>query len=201
LTAYFYARCYDMKGARTPVILFTGDEGFRDTLPASELTDHFGGLPEGVDAKTVFAELKKKFKGNVFVLFPTFTSSYDAATNRENLNRWRKVLGEENVVSLDSKVAIADVTLGIIAIASGSRTLEEYIQDIKNRPLEMDGVKYAAQSPERLEEVRRSLEAFAASRKALKGKTRRTPATGGTSKTAKSKTSAAGGASKPGSIL
>jgi len=160
-TAYFYSRLYDMEGAATPTLLFTGDEGFREKLTSAELQEHFGGEHESVDTARIFEELKEKFNGNVFLVHPTFTLNYGMDTDRIIIAQWQELLGKERVILLESSLAIADVTLGIFALASGSRTLDEYIEDIRNRPLEMEGVKYEPQSEERILEVRRSLELLA----------------------------------------
>ena len=160
-TAYFYSRLYDMEGATTPTLLFTGDEGFREKLTSAELKEHFGGEHESVDTATIFEELKEKFNGNVFLIHPTFTLSYGVDADLRITAQWQELLGKERVVLLESSLAIADVTLGVIALASGARTLDQYIEDIRNRPLEMEGVKYEPQSEERIAEVRRSLELLA----------------------------------------
>lgn len=159
--AYFYARCYDMQNAEMPICLFTGDESFRESLSADSLRKHFGGQHENVNAREIFRELKNKFKGNVFLIH-RYYALY--GLDAEIVVQWESALGNENVITLVSDVAIADVTLGVIAIASGARTLDEYIEDIKNRPLEMGGQKYEPQSPDRIAEVRNSLQRFAESR-------------------------------------
>lgn len=159
--AYFYARMVELPNAVTPIFLFTGDEGFYENLLATDLKKHFGGTHEKIIARDVFDELKKKFQGNVFLLHPTH-AHYGQAKEKEIVAQWEETLGKEKVIKLRDKSAIADVTLGIFALTSG-RTLDEYIEDIKNRPLDLgDGVKYKPQSQERIDEVRKSLEVFAA---------------------------------------
>src|SRR5262249_13920715 len=64
-TAYFYARRCELGAAKTPFFVITGDEGFRETLYASDLARHFGGEHENVEAQAIFDELKQKFAGNV----------------------------------------------------------------------------------------------------------------------------------------
>lgn len=160
--AYFYARLYDMENAVTPIFLFTGDESFRDQLYGAELRKHFGGEHSDVDAYTIFNELKKKFKRNVFLLHRRYS---DPNLNSDITLQWEKILGKENVINLASDKAIADTTLGIFAIASGSRTLDEYIEDMQSRPLNLGGEKFKPQSLERIKEVRKSLELFASTRK------------------------------------
>lgn len=164
--AYFYARCYDMQNARTPMLIFTGDESFRENLSAEELKGHFGGQHQDVAASTIFSELQEKFKGNVFLVH-RYYASY--GLDKKIVAQWHNVLDKENVIELESDTAVGDIMLGIIAIASGSRTLDQYLQDIKNRPLKMGGVEYEPQSPQRISEVRKALESFASTRK-LTGK-------------------------------
>lgn len=152
--AYYYARLYDMENAELPIILFTGDESFRETMTKEELQRHFGGQHGSVDSFTIFNELKAKFKGNVFLLHRHY-GGY--GLNGEIVNQWERALGKGFVIELPEDKAVADLTLGILAIASGKRTLAQYIRDIKNRPLEMGGVKYAPQSEERIQSVASAL--------------------------------------------
>lgn len=155
--AYYYLKYYDMKNAKTPIFLITGDEGFRETLPQNELKQHFGGEQENAKARDVFEQLKKKFKGNVFLIHRKYGDG-----DAEIVRQWEGALGKDNVIHLANDLAIADVTLGLFALVSGKRTLGQYISDIKNRPLEIGGVTYKPQSQERIDQVRRSLEPFAA---------------------------------------
>ena len=146
-TAYFYAKYCDIPNATTPFFLITGDEDYRETLYESELAKHFGGKHKTTTAKKVIAELKKKFKGNVFLIHREYAQGDDARI----VSHWEELLGEERVIRLGSDPAIADVTLGLFAIMSGSRTLDEYLDDMKTK-------RDKAQTEERIEEVRKSLE-------------------------------------------
>ncbi len=148
LIAYFYARMCDIPDAVTPIFLFTGDEGFREQLLATDLKEHFGGGHENVKADIVFNELKKKFQGNVFLIHRRYHDSED----QQIVRQWERVLGKEQVIKLKSDLAIADVTLGVFAIVTGKRTLEQYLQDMKTRE----------QTDERIAEVRESLKTLAA---------------------------------------
>lgn len=158
--AYYYANCCDVPDAETPLFLFTGDEGFREALPAAELAEHFGGKHQSVDAYTVFKKLRAKFKGNVFLLHRQYESAR-YLSDKEIVAMWQKALGRERVVILPEDLAIADVTLGIIALASGARTLEAYLEDMRNRPLDIGGETFEAQSSERIAQVREALSEFA----------------------------------------
>ena len=148
--AYYYARLYDMQGARLPICLFTGDESFREKLSGTELRKHFGSQHEDIDAATVFEELKQKFNRNVFLLHRFYESH---GLNKEIVEQWESVLGRGYVIKLPEDAAVADITLGILALVSGKRSLKNYVEDIKNRPLEMSGKKYKPQSQERIEMV------------------------------------------------
>ena len=145
-TAYYYARRCDLTNAKTPFFLITGDEGFRETLYANDLVRHFGGQHENVQATQVFAELDKKFNGNVFLI----RRQYSGKENDEIQGQWERLLGKERVVPLKSDQAIADITLGVFALMTGARTLEEYLDDLKTK-------RAIPQTDERIEEVRQSL--------------------------------------------
>ncbi len=152
-TAWFYARRCDLGSATQPFFLVTGDEGFRETLYKGDLERHFGGTHETVETDVVWAELKRKFKDNVFLI----RRKYAGKENEQIQVQWEKALGKEFVIPLFSDQAIADVTLGLFAIAGGTRTLDEYLDDLKTK-------RAVPQTDERVAEVRRSLERYAESR-------------------------------------
>lgn len=142
--AYYYARYCDIPKAKTPFFLITCDEDFKDTLYESDLVSHFGGEHETIETKKVFAELLKKFNGNVFVIRRSYGDD-------ERITRhWESVLGKGKVIQLGSDESIADVTLGLFAVRTGSRTLEEFLKDIKTK-------RKVPQTDERVAEVREAL--------------------------------------------
>ena len=153
-TIYFYARNCEIPNAETPFFIITGDEGFREKLLATDLRERFGGEHESIDSQTVFEELKQKFQNNVFLVH-----RYYSGADAKIVKQWEDTLGKEKVIRLGSDLAIADTILGIFALVTGSRTLDEYLQDMKNR----------GQTRERIAEVKKSLEPLAAS---LQGITR-----------------------------
>lgn len=155
-TMYYYARCADLGEPELPFFLITGDEGFRETLYKGDLERHFGGKHETIEAEEVVKELKKKFKDNVFII----RRKYGSAENEKIQAQWEKLLGKDYVIPLISDQAIADVTLGVFAIAGGTRTLDEYINDLKTK-------RAVPQTDERCAEVRRSLERYAALRASM----------------------------------
>ena len=150
-TAYYYARMCDLKNADAPFFMITGDEGFRDTLYGSDLSRHFGGEHQNTEAQDIWDELKQKFKGNVFII----RRPYQSGDNDKIQAQWEKALGKDYVVPLTSDQAIADITLGVFALMTGSRTLDEYLDDLKTK-------RAVAQSDERVAEVRTALARVAA---------------------------------------
>lgn len=161
LTAYYYARLYDMKNAVTPLFIFTGDEGYEDALLGRDLEKHFGGEHKDISSAVIFKELQEKFRGNVFMIRRDCSGNYGSNGNSAMQRQWEATLKKECIVPIKNDLAIGDLMLGVIALGSGARTLDAYINDVQTRPLEMGGVAYKPQSKDRVDEVRESLSAFA----------------------------------------
>lgn len=163
MNAYYYANLCDLPKARVPIYLITGDEACVEKLYARDLRDHFGGEHNDTTAAEVFEALLKKFKGNVFRI-----QRYYNGSGRENWSQdkivaqWKNLLGSERVIHLpqgtEGDLAIGDITLGVYAIVSGARTLEQYLEDMRTRPLNLgEGVEYEPQAPERIRDVAKAL--------------------------------------------
>jgi len=60
---------------------------------------------------------------------------------------WKQAIGDKSVILLNNAKACVDILLGIIAIISGTRTLDSYIEDMRDR----------GQIDERITEVRKAL--------------------------------------------
>lgn len=145
LTAYFYARRCEISNAVTPFFIFIGDEGFREKLLARDIKKYIDGEHEDVDSKVIFEELKQKFKGNVFLIHRRY---HDSFKDGEIVKQWKELLGEEKVIMLGpDDMAIGDIMLGIFALVTGRRTLDEYLADMKTRK----------QTDERIAQVKESL--------------------------------------------
>lgn len=158
---YYLNRC-NLPKAKNPILLITGDEDFRETMPAGTLNKLFGGQNQGTTAKTVIRDLLAKFNGNMILIHRTYS---DGELNKVILSDWRQALGKERVLELgsgtDADLSIGDVSLGVIAMLSGSRTLEEYCQDMRKR-INVDTGKPEPQSENRIGQVRRTLEPLTA---------------------------------------
>lgn len=155
MTAYFYAYLCELPKAENPIYLVTGDEGFVEDLNTDDLREHFGGENQDTTAKKVFADLRKKFKDNVFLIHRKYGNGGDDAI----VCQWEGVLGKERIVHLPEDLAIGDITLGLYAIVSGACTLEQYIEDMGTRPLNLgEGVEYEPQSEERILQIGKALQ-------------------------------------------
>lgn len=157
-TAYYYAYLCDMPKAENPICLFTADEGVRETLYGIDLREHFGGQHKDTNTKQVFVDLLEKFNGNVFLIHRYYRGGDEGI-----VEQWRRVLSQRRIIFLpkgnEGDLAIGDITLGVYAIVSGARTLEQYLEDMRTRPLDLgEGVKYEPQSPERIKLVEKALQ-------------------------------------------
>jgi hypothetical protein len=185
VAAYYYAYLCDLPKAENPICLFTGDEGFRKELYADDLEEHFGGQHKDTTAQKVFSDLSKKFKGNALLIH-----RYYGRSDSRIVQEWREVLGQDKVIlmprSYEGDLAIGDITLGVYAILSGARTLEQYLEDMRTRPLDLaKNITYEPQSEERIQQVKKALQPL----KDFKPvKPTRTKTSGGTKKTSESKT-------------
>lgn len=142
MMAYYYARHVDFSHPekRKPFLFFVGDEGFKDRILGDMTQQHFGESAV-LSGKEAISELSDKY--HVFMIHIPYSSSKSKASDDQVLSgnpeidkhvqeQWRAVLGN-NLINLDEPKAIVDVMLGCIAITTGSRTLEEYDHDMKDR--------------------------------------------------------------------
>lgn len=162
MIAYYYLHYFKMPNAELPIFLMTGDEACVEKLYADDLRKHFGGKHESTTAKEVFTALLKKFKGNVFRIHQPYQGhGHEDWDNTKIVAQWNNLLGKDHVIHLPEDRAIGDVTLGLYAIVSGARTLDQYIEDMRTRPLNLaDDVKFEPQSDARIQNVARALESF-----------------------------------------
>lgn len=162
VTAYYYLHYFDMPNAELPIYLMTGDEACVEQLHARDLREQFDGDHENTTAEAVFMALRKKFQGNVFRIHRPYTGhGHEGWTNATIVAQWERLLGKNNVIHLPDDRAIGDITLGLYAIVSGARTLDQYLEDMRTRPLDLAGdVSFEPQSEERIGQVAKALESF-----------------------------------------
>lgn len=154
MIAWFDANRLEMPNAVTPIYLMTGDERFYDFLEGSELTRRFGGQHRNTTAKEVFDRLLQLFNGNVFLLHRKYGSSTSDAIV---LRQWEGVIGSERILPLVEDASVVDVALGVFALVGGTRSVDDYAQDMRTR-IDINTGKPDPQSEVRIANVRRSLE-------------------------------------------
>lgn len=167
LSAFFYLQQCELENVALPYFFITGDEHFYQRINKKVLEKIMGNVPyepkkevsffskvkkffggsnnednENFSSLEIWKELKKKF--NVFHLHKPYIRQ---KLQKGELDDWVQALGEEWILELQTPKAVIDVILGVIALTSGSRTMEEYIKDMETR----------GQSAERIEEVKYSL--------------------------------------------
>ena len=162
LSAYFYLRHCQLEKVEIPYFFITGDEHFYQKIKASTIKQIMGYDPksesgsfmnsvmnifgkksqETISSIEIWKQLKKKF--NVFHLHKPYSGS---KIEKNELNDWIEALGTDWILEMKTPKACIDVILGVIALTSGARTMEEYLKDMETR----------GQSKERIEEVTYSL--------------------------------------------
>lgn len=95
-------------------------------------------------ASQAWSELMKKY--NVFHV----RKRYEGAGDTQIRTHWETILGAERVLPVTNPKAVIDVILGAIAITSGSRNLQTYVEDMKER----------GQDKERIDEVTSALKNY-----------------------------------------
>ena len=143
VTAYAYAFLAEFPNAETPFCIITGDEGFRETeyLGGQFLNKIFGDERERTNAAAIFQHLLDKFKGNVFLVHRHYNVQNAPLTDEQIVKQWEDTLGKARVVILPEDLAIADIILGIFALMTGKRTLQEYSVDMRQRGQDEDRIR------------------------------------------------------------
>jgi len=119
MMAYFLAKRFSAIKTthRTyPTCIFVTDEAPRSTLEKAELDWYFGGKNADTDAETVFAELKRRFNDNVFLIF---RHSFGTKENNAILTQWRALIGDDKILLLpNDRLITAAIRELIIVVAA-----------------------------------------------------------------------------------
>ena len=142
LAAYFYLNKCDVINAELPYFFVTGDEHFYPSMQPKYFKEVLGIQEDKLMSKDVWKELLKKF--NVFHLHKKYFQQDEEV---EILTQWKLAIGENRILPIETPKACIDVILGVIALTSKARTMEQYIEDMIFR----------GQSEERIEEVKLAL--------------------------------------------
>ena len=143
LVAFFYLSNCQLINTELPYFFITGDEYYYNEI-FPFVVDEFLGLKPNIDSiksKDIWDGLKRKF--NVFHLHKPYPGDEDKKIKEQ----WINTLGIDRVLEVETPKACIDVILGAIAITSGTRDLEAYIEDMRDR----------GQTEERIREVRFAL--------------------------------------------
>ena len=137
--------------AITPFYFLVGDEAPYTIIKRNEVRKYLdSGYDEELTTKQVYAELFRKFQGNVYIIQnPYFGRHNDGEMKypRETKNmteEWRKVIPSEyqgNLIFLLEEKAIVDVMLGIIARRSGARDKAGYTRDMVTKGQSVDRIE------------------------------------------------------------
>lgn len=152
LLAYFYLNKVNLENSQFPFLFITGDEIFFDKITAKALKAVFNidlGIGNNnnnnnieLDSTEIFKQLCGKY--NVFHIRKSYS---EPKTEKIMQKRWADAIGKERILDVENPKACIDVILGAIALTSGARNLEGYIEDMKIR----------GQTPDRIKEVTRAL--------------------------------------------
>eukprot|EP00658_Telonema_sp_P-2_P033014 TRINITY_DN24323_c0_g1_i1.p1 TRINITY_DN24323_c0_g1~~TRINITY_DN24323_c0_g1_i1.p1 ORF type:complete len:409 (+),score=116.12 TRINITY_DN24323_c0_g1_i1:257-1483(+) len=148
LAAFYYTYMVEMPRTDTkPFFFFTGDEGVYPSIRREWIAEKLGVDVEKVPTmKDLFRDLRTKF--HVFMLYKPYSIE---SKRQEIYQSWEQLIGGESILELVDPRAIVDTMLGAIAVVSGSRTLDAYLQDMTGR----------GQTHERQTQVKGLLEQFA----------------------------------------
>jgi hypothetical protein len=158
LLAYFYLNKVNLQNCQFPFLFITGDEIFFEKITSKALkkvlnidqndenNENNNNNEINIDLELDSVEIFKKLcaKYNVFHIRKSYS---DPKTEKIMAKKWADAIGKERILDVETPKACIDVILGAISLTSGSRNLEGYIEDMKQR----------GQTPDRIKEVTRAL--------------------------------------------
>ena len=138
-----------LPGGGEPFLFWFGDEGIQSPLNPSQVQEHIGDSVEKEDSKEVFKKLCEKF--NVWYFHMDY---HTGGLDGEIVDQWKDYIDAERVLRIITPKAMADDMLGIIAVSTGTRTVDGYLDDLRGLGNDPDRV----QDPARIAEVGRLLD-------------------------------------------
>ncbi|OGF35404.1 hypothetical protein A2482_04070 [Candidatus Falkowbacteria bacterium RIFOXYC2_FULL_48_21] len=158
MMAYFLAKRFTLPRALHTACIFVADEAPRGELEKTELDYYLGGVNASTDATTVFAELKQKFHGNVFLIW---RPSFGAKENNAILEQWRALIGDNKILTLPNDrlitVAVRELIIAVAAnhsMADAQKKLNELAPTVCPRAAVVQTTSTTPKLP--LQEVRPS---------------------------------------------
>jgi len=106
-----------------PFMFITGDETFYKNVTKKEIELLIHPEAKDMTSDEIFAAARKKY--NIFYLMK--------GSAAHAVNDWSNAIGAERILKLQDPKAVVDVMLGAIALVSGTRTMEKYMEDLDGR--------------------------------------------------------------------
>ena len=145
LGAYFYTMRTVLQNTEIPFFFLTGDEAYYEVMKPEVVKKIFyTDCKNELKSRDRFGLLKKKY--NVFLI----KKPYEGPNEVKILEQWNSTLGNERVLMINNPKACIDVMLGAIALTTGARDLDGYIEDMRTR----------GQTDERINEVKGALKLY-----------------------------------------
>lgn len=140
LAAYFYLKQTELIDSEYPFFFVTGDEGYFEKLNKSTIKEFLDiedkeDNNKYYDSHSLWQQLMNKY--NVFhIKKPYIAKSYE----NKIIKQWEATLSSERVLVMEEPKAVIDIILGLIALTSSKRSLDEYLKDMENRNQSKDRV-------------------------------------------------------------
>ena len=144
MAKYLYDHVQLPGGGEKPFLFWFGDEGIHSPLNPSQVRERIGDNVEKEDSRDVFEKLCEKFEVWYF-----HRDYQDKNLDGEIVQQWKDYIDAERVLRIITPKAMADDMLGIIAVATGRRTVTGYLDDLRGLGNDPDRI----QDPARIKEV------------------------------------------------
>lgn len=150
LAYYYYLTRCTLQSPQRSFFFSIGDEA---PYPRMEKEDILSVLKEEKTEPPTFPSLAEslssKFDEVFHILIP-----YGGHQFRDKITQsWKGALPSERVLMLSDPKGVIDLILGAIALTNGTRTLPEYLDDLKG----VNGIREEGQSPERITAIEEAL--------------------------------------------
>lgn len=148
LMAYYLLKHVKLNDPKNkPFVFWLGDEGVYPEISAEHINEHIKDetVEEDIDTKETFTKLCKKY--NVYRLHREYN---DKSENKNIMKQWRDLIGDERVQQLTKPKEVVDVILGVVATGTKSRSIGQYLDDMRQR----------GQTDDRIEDVEKMLLGF-----------------------------------------
>lgn len=128
LMFWYYMHHVTFKGNKIkPIIVAVVDEAFYPTVKRNLVWKFIGNdqMPEKVDTMEFFKEVRKKFDVHIIIR--------KKSTTDETIALWKEAFGAQAVSVLAEERSLTDITLGVVALKTQTRTCKEYLDDMRDR--------------------------------------------------------------------